>query len=65
MHATGMQIYERAAITRWVYIRHSVPHAPDQPAGVRDLKPCPSMRRLLSQMQHEFGLQLQPQVGRL
>lgn len=57
----GLQIYEHAAITKWVHLHHTVPLSPAQPASLCDLKPCPEMQRLLRQMQHEFGLRLQAQ----
>lgn len=63
MHVMVLQIYERAAITRWISTHHTVPHSPAQPAHLHDLKPCPKMQRLLKRMRREYGLRLQAPTG--
>ncbi|KAK9820777.1 hypothetical protein WJX74_001745 [Apatococcus lobatus] len=44
------KIYERVAIAKWIFLHHTVPHSPARRAFVRDLKPCPKMKRLIKQL---------------
>lgn len=48
------QVYERAAITRWINERQRVPHSPDTICNLADLTPLPYLADLLKHLRKRY-----------
>lgn len=58
-----MQVYEQAAITKWIRAQHTVPHSPATPASLTDLQPVPGLASLLQDFRQAYGIHVEYDVA--
>ena len=56
-----MQVYERAAIEKWIRKYHTIPHSPSLTASVSDLRRCRAMAQYLASFRRAKQLRVEYQ----
>ena len=57
--AAVMQAYERQAILKWIRLKHNVPHSPDSPASVQDLRSFDKLAQVVKKFRLDYQIDLE------